>query len=122
MNYRGTGWNRFFDSQEESRASPTPFSDSCCHQDTPLIEAVWSQYSRVPGGWSAILKTELRAGPGFSSDGLPVIRPESGATLSGALESRTDQPKDFIRRGGRPWDRAAPRGALASSWRGWPRP
>jgi hypothetical protein len=51
-----------------------------------------------------------------------VIRPESGATLSGALESRTDQPKDFIRRGGRPWDRAAPRGALASSWRGWPQP
>jgi len=43
---------------------------------------------------------------------LPVIRPESGATLSGALESRTDDPKDFIRRGGWPWDRAAPRGAL----------
>src|SRR5579859_171546 len=53
---------------------------------------------------------------------LPVIRPESGATLSGALESRTDDPKDFIRRGGRPWDRAAPRGAPASSWRGWLQP
>ena len=43
----------------------------------------------------------------------PVIRPESGATLAGALELRTDQPKDFIRRGGRPWDRAAQRGAQA---------
>lgn len=42
-----------------------------------------------------------------------VIRHESGATLSGALESRSDQPKDFIRRGGRPWDRAAQRGAQA---------
>src|SRR5258706_5792794 len=47
---------------------------------------------------------------------------QAHATLSGALESRTDQPKDFIRRGGQPWDRAAPRGALASSWRGWPQP
>jgi hypothetical protein len=51
----------------------------------------------------------------------PSIRPESGATLSGALESRTDQRKDFIRHGGRPWDRAAPRGARADSWREWPR-
>jgi len=40
MNYRGTGWNRFFDSQEESRASPPAFLVSCCQQAIPLLEAV----------------------------------------------------------------------------------
>src|SRR4029077_5365726 len=39
----------------------------------------------------------------------------------GALESRPDRSEDFIRRGGRPWDRAAPRGAPADNWREWPR-
>jgi hypothetical protein len=53
VNYRGTGWNRFFDSQEESRAPPATFSVNCSQQAIPLIEAVWSQCFRVPGGWSA---------------------------------------------------------------------
>ena len=59
MNYRGTGWNRFFDSQEETRASPPTSSVSCCQQAIPLIEAVWSQYFRVPDGLSTTRKVEL---------------------------------------------------------------
>jgi hypothetical protein len=56
VNYRATGWNRFFDSQEEAARLHLRPQSVGCQQAIPLIEAAWSQYFRVPGGWSAIRK------------------------------------------------------------------